>query len=542
MRRANAWTAAALAVLAGMACHGLAPLSDPPVMTSSTASLSFEAAVDGADPAAQTVTIGNSGGGTLAPPAVSIAYGSGSGWLTATVSGDAAPYTVTVRPIIAGLPTGDRPATLEIASDGAANSPQTVNVTLTVAPPPFALGAPTTLSSMTLDNECWFAWPEHAVFTNAGGTTWIASAEHHFCDTHVDPVVVYHRTGQGTWSSEPPFSYAYSPSGNAQNWGTGMPGNISMAASSTGAPHIFVNNRKGYGTWYWGPDRGVYIRQSGDSWLVTEDVTTDEDLQEAEGNANGAQYSGYSFSIVNDPATDTLHLVGCDGAWWATRYHAVYSSVALGSSAWTALEAIYTQNGAIDRGPIQGSSQDIQGGSGLQIWFDAVECALRGRWFSGGGWGIGTGPLPLLDSSCNSDPTSYWNLCSVDSETLLAPSGAPTVIAAARPCGTPGPLTLNIFTNSAGFWSGSAKAMYWASSWRAFDDASGRLYIVHLDAAQKYLMIYDVSTGEDTAVYRTDNTIDFVDAERHDPKVIVWSESGLSQRHLKVADLVPATP
>jgi len=73
------------------------------------------------------------------------------------------------------------------------------------------------------------------------------------------------------------------------------------------------------GTGYWLPRRGVYIRPSSGSWQVTQDVITDEDLQIAEGNSSGAQYSGAVFSILDDPSTDTIHRLGDDAAWWATR-------------------------------------------------------------------------------------------------------------------------------------------------------------------------------------------------------------------------------
>ncbi len=45
----------------------------------------------------------NTGGGTLASPTTAIAYGSGSGWLSVTTSGELAPYTLTNQTGISGL-------------------------------------------------------------------------------------------------------------------------------------------------------------------------------------------------------------------------------------------------------------------------------------------------------------------------------------------------------------------------------------------------------------------------------------------------------
>lgn len=97
-----------------------------PTIHVTPASLSFAANV-GTSPAAQTLTVTNSGTGTLATPSVS----DGSGWLTATVSGAAPSYTVSVVVDTTGLAAGSYDATVALTSAGASNSP-TVAVTLTL--------------------------------------------------------------------------------------------------------------------------------------------------------------------------------------------------------------------------------------------------------------------------------------------------------------------------------------------------------------------------------------------------------------------------
>lgn len=89
------------------------------------------------NPANQTVTISNSGGGTLAYPGEypTTTYSSGaSGWLDATVSGSSAPYTMTLQfqNTCGGISDGTYTATVSIASTGASNSPVSFPVTLNV--------------------------------------------------------------------------------------------------------------------------------------------------------------------------------------------------------------------------------------------------------------------------------------------------------------------------------------------------------------------------------------------------------------------------
>ncbi len=108
--------------------------SSQPTIALSPASVVFTATA-GADPAAQTVTVSNAGAGTLAPPAASIAYlGQEKGWLSATVSGTAAPFAITLQPSVAGLPARPSPtfATVSVDCPGASNTPQSIAVQLTV--------------------------------------------------------------------------------------------------------------------------------------------------------------------------------------------------------------------------------------------------------------------------------------------------------------------------------------------------------------------------------------------------------------------------
>lgn len=126
--------------LAGLAtaCGSAAPVQ-PPVMELSATAADFAAATGGSDPAAQVITVGNSGGGTMTTPGVRVSYSGTAGWLQATLAGAAAPYALTLRASLGALAAGTHRATVTLASASAANSPRTVDVTFTVTAGPGAL-------------------------------------------------------------------------------------------------------------------------------------------------------------------------------------------------------------------------------------------------------------------------------------------------------------------------------------------------------------------------------------------------------------------
>ena len=109
-------------------------LTPPPALTLGAASLSF-AMRQGTDPPGQTLTITNTGGGSLAwsasEPIPWLVGSPASGTLAAGQSG-ALNLSVNAE----GLAPGRHTGILTIAAPGAANSPRTVEVALTVAPPP----------------------------------------------------------------------------------------------------------------------------------------------------------------------------------------------------------------------------------------------------------------------------------------------------------------------------------------------------------------------------------------------------------------------
>lgn len=108
----------------------------PPTLNLSPTSLTIQDTAGTANPAAQTINVTNTGGGTLTGLATgTISYGPGaSGWLQASLSGGSAPAILTLQASNAGLSAGSYTATVPVTGS-AANSPQNVTVTYVVAAP-----------------------------------------------------------------------------------------------------------------------------------------------------------------------------------------------------------------------------------------------------------------------------------------------------------------------------------------------------------------------------------------------------------------------
>ena len=108
--------------------YNAAATTSGPTIGVSPASLSFSATVGGANPANQTLSITNTGGGTLTWTA-----SVNAAWLAVSPTFGTAPSSTTVSANISGLAAGTYNGTITISANGATNTPVTVPVTLTVS-------------------------------------------------------------------------------------------------------------------------------------------------------------------------------------------------------------------------------------------------------------------------------------------------------------------------------------------------------------------------------------------------------------------------
>lgn len=120
----------------------------PPELALSESALLIQGPAYPVDPAPVTLAITNPGGGILSAPSTTIEYAEpySSAWLTAEITGDAAPYTLTLTAHQAMttvfLESGAHHATVTVAAPGIANAPQAVAVTIIVPPPVIDLSPP----------------------------------------------------------------------------------------------------------------------------------------------------------------------------------------------------------------------------------------------------------------------------------------------------------------------------------------------------------------------------------------------------------------
>ena len=136
-------------------------------------SLQFAYAVGGTIPAAQTLQVTNSGGGTLSWSATTSAS-----WLSVASPSGTAPSTLSVLVSPTGLGAGTHTGSVQVLAAGASNSPVSVTVTLTVAPAPVSLAV--SPQALTFNYTVGGAAPatQGILILNTGGGTlsWIASA------------------------------------------------------------------------------------------------------------------------------------------------------------------------------------------------------------------------------------------------------------------------------------------------------------------------------------------------------------------------------
>jgi Tol biopolymer transport system component len=112
-----------------------------PRIVATPQALTFAASQNGSNPAGQTVTIGNGGGGVLSNLSLgAVQYGPGAtAWLQSPLlSGPTASPTATIliQPLTFNLTPGTYVATLPVLSSVAGNSPLDVSISFTVSPPP----------------------------------------------------------------------------------------------------------------------------------------------------------------------------------------------------------------------------------------------------------------------------------------------------------------------------------------------------------------------------------------------------------------------
>ncbi len=146
-----------------------------PAIALSTSTVNVSA-VFGANPSNQTITVTNSGGGTLNQLSLDApTYGPGQtqGWLSPlpTLAATTAPTTITLRFLTASLAAGTYNATVPVRSPVASNNPVNLNVVLVVSLPPVISLSPTSVSFAVWGGATTLPGAQNVLVTNSGGGT-----------------------------------------------------------------------------------------------------------------------------------------------------------------------------------------------------------------------------------------------------------------------------------------------------------------------------------------------------------------------------------
>lgn len=137
-------------------------------LSSSTIDVSTAHATDAGS---RTVTVTNSGGGTLSNLVLgNIAYGAGepTGWLDGSLDATTAPATITLAFATASLASGNYTATLPVQSSVASNSPVSIVVNLSVGEPDAPAGIQVSRTSVPMTGIPGVTLNETVEVTNSG--------------------------------------------------------------------------------------------------------------------------------------------------------------------------------------------------------------------------------------------------------------------------------------------------------------------------------------------------------------------------------------
>ncbi|MEQ1844163.1 MAG: choice-of-anchor D domain-containing protein [Nitrospira sp.] len=206
-----------------------------PTIGLSATTLSFSAAQGGSNPANKTISVSNSGSGTLNWTATE-----NTSWLSLSPASGTGAGTISVAVSTAGLSVGTVSTPITIAASGATNTPQTVTVSLTITatPAPPAIGLSPASLSFTAQQGGGNPTAQNVTLSNTGGGTLGWNVSH-------DATWLGHNPGTGTGTGTITISVttgtlaAGTYSGQVTIWPTGAtPVVLPVTFTITAAPAI----------------------------------------------------------------------------------------------------------------------------------------------------------------------------------------------------------------------------------------------------------------------------------------------------------------
>jgi hypothetical protein len=277
---------------AGCGSAGIVTTPPSPVLSVSSTSASFSAVQGGTNPAAVSVTVSNTGDGTLTFTAAS-----DSPWLTVTPTSGTAPQTLQISAAVGGLPISMNTGRITITAAGVTGSPATVTIGFFVTPVP----------SNTPFWAQWGANPQHAGMVAVAGQ----NALHKLADIVYEPFVNQEKAENAAIFGEPELLAHYqAPIVDGNDVYAMMKTGTYNSCSPVGA--WFTQNAAcGPNTWntmIWNEARFSWINnQLTQIWVFTSDW-------KPEPNGNGLQGWEPVFHPVD--ANNFIYAPGAGGTIW----------------------------------------------------------------------------------------------------------------------------------------------------------------------------------------------------------------------------------
>jgi hypothetical protein len=198
-----------------------------PTIGVSPSSFSFTATAGGANPAGQSLSITNTGGGTLNWTA-----SSNQSWLSVSPTSGTAPSSATVSVNITGLAAGTYNGAITITATGATNTPLSVPVTLTVNP---------------TGGGCTGELIANGGF-ETGTTPWVMSGAIRSTGAFPHSGIAYSILGGGNNNSHTEYQQITIPAGCSKNLSFWLNVTSSETTTTTQFDRIFIEVRSTSGT------------------------------------------------------------------------------------------------------------------------------------------------------------------------------------------------------------------------------------------------------------------------------------------------------
>jgi len=283
--------------------------SNTPTISLSTTSLGFTGSQGGSNPGSQSVSINNTGGGTLSWSATTSPTGS---WLSISSGSGTAPSSIMVSVNTASLTPGNYNGAVSISSSNATNSPQIVNVSLSVTGPNCSYSLNPTSQSFSVAASSGVIG-----VTTGSGCAWSATSS----DSWVTFV-----SGSGTGSGTVLFNVASNPNSGSRTATIAVQGQVFMivqAGTGGGCAYSFSPGSASEGAGAVSDSFAVLTSSScswtataSDGWIIIGDT----------GSASGIGSGTIAYHLLpNASPNSRMGVIGVQGAGFLITQAGGYS-------------------------------------------------------------------------------------------------------------------------------------------------------------------------------------------------------------------------